>query len=88
MPEPRIPCPVTYTSGAPHVPSGRRRSSGQRVPPLVAAQEGGAEPLGASGRRVDIRHREVEMGLLRMVPVRGGTWPMACCRPIRQPGCG
>ncbi len=43
---------------------------GQRVPPLAAAQQGGAELLGAFGRRVDARYPEVEMRLLRTVLVR------------------
>jgi len=42
----------------------------QRVPPLVAAQQGGAELLGAVGRRADVRYPEVKMGLLRTVLVR------------------
>ena len=43
---------------------------GQCVPPLVAAQQAGAELLGAFGRRVDIRYPEVEVDLLRTVLVR------------------
>ena len=43
---------------------------GQRVPPLVAAQQSGAELLGAFGRRVDVRYPEVEVGLLRTALVR------------------
>ena len=43
---------------------------GQGVPPFVAAQQAGAELLGAFGRHVDVRYPEVKMGLLRTVLVR------------------
>jgi hypothetical protein len=43
---------------------------GQCVPPLVAAQQGGAELLGAFRRRVDVRYPEVEVGLLWTALVR------------------
>jgi hypothetical protein len=38
---------------------------GQCVPPFVAAQQAGAELLGAFRRRIDVRYPEVEMGLGR-----------------------
>jgi hypothetical protein len=40
------------------------------VPPFVAAQQAGAELLGAIRRRIDVRYPEVEMRLLRTVLVR------------------
>ena len=40
------------------------------MPPFVAAQQAGAELLGAFRRRIDVGYPEVEMGLLRTVLVR------------------